>query len=91
MADHVRKVIPLQWWSSKCGLGPAASLTDNFLEMHIIRPHHRPTESEMGVGPSHLFQQVLRVIVKHTSLRTAAPQEIQMLLKRLAVSHQTKT
>lgn len=82
MADHVRKVIPSQWWSSKCGLGPAAPLSDSFLEMHIGRPHLRPTESETGVGPSQLFQQALPVRVKPTlHSRNAALQEIQAAKK----------
>lgn len=81
MADHVRKVIPSQWWSSKCGLGPAAPLSGSFLEMHIDRTHLRPAESETGVGPSQLFQQALRVRVKHTSSRNAALQEIQAAKK----------
>lgn len=60
--SHVEEDMYLSQWFSKCNLGPKESIpSGNFWEKQILRPYHRPPESEiLEFGPDILFRKPTR-------------------------------
>ena len=61
---------------------PAAPATlGNLLEMHVLGPQPRPTESEtLGVELGNLFSQALQVILMQTEVWESSKVEVTKIL-----------